>query len=374
VSQEKATNTSLRFYRRTEQLVTDDNYIDISDAGNYFGPLEILVNVRLSSVRNALRVALDYYGPTEGSSMREAKVKTLSELAWSSIPEDRFDTELSLQEPTSLTLTTEDELLISVNLWISGRDPLEPFPEMEGLLSSWSRSRNAELVELEASLWTADLWTAFFRLPLRGKNILFAQTFGEQVVALADAFIDGPPSVNSIIHLLDCGNVRALIGAAECGIFECKRSLMIDQERAKLELAKDVAAIANGEDQGVIVIGLETKTKDGKDYVVKVHPIPDAHKLAKRARRTIDRYVFPQIEGLTVRSCPQEGGDIIYIHIPPQPQELKPFLIGGAFIDGKIEGAIISVPRRRDDDTISLSPASLHAFLAAGYAYFRGKQ
>jgi hypothetical protein len=301
-------------------------------------------------------------------------VKVLSELAWSSITEDDFDSSLSMHEPTSLVLTTEDELLISVKLWVPGRDPFEQFPEMEDLLSSWGGPRNEELVALEASVWITDLWTAFFRLPLRGKSIRSVQIFGQQAIALAEAFIDGPPSVDSVIHLLDCGNGEALIGAPECGIFECKRSLLIDQERAKLKLAKDVAAMANSEKQGVIVIGLETKTKDEKDYVVKVHPLSAAYKLAKRARRIIDRYVFPPVEGLTVRSCPQAEGDLIYIHVPAQPQELKPFLVGGAFVDGEVEGAIISVPRRRDDDTINLSPASLHAFLAAGYALFRGKQ
>jgi hypothetical protein len=35
-----------------------------------------------------------------------------------------------------------------------------------------------------------------------------------------------------------------------------------------------------------------------------------------------------------------EGSNLLVVHIPPQPEELKPFLVHGAIVGGKVEGAL----------------------------------
>lgn len=54
--------------------------------------------------------------------------------------------------------------------------------------------------------------------------------------------------VEGIISLLESGNFESLIGKPEDLFFECKgSSYQLEQDREKLELAKDVSAFANAQ-------------------------------------------------------------------------------------------------------------------------------
>jgi len=46
---------------------------------------------------------------------------------------------------------------------------------------------------------------------------------------------------------------------------------------------------------------------------------------------------------------------LMLIDIPPQPEELKPFLVHGAIVDGRIEGAFISIVRCRGESSIPIT-------------------
>jgi hypothetical protein len=62
---------------------------------------------------------------------------------------------------------------------------------------------------------------------------------------------------------------------------------------------------------------------------------------------------------------------LILIDVPPQPEELKPFLVHGAVVDGKAEGEFISIVRRQGDETIPITAKAIHSTLAAGLALLR---
>ena len=66
-----------------------------------------------------------------------------------------------------------------------------------------------------------------------------------------------------------------------------------------------------------------------------------------------------------------EGGDLFLIEVPPQPEELQPFLVQGAIVDGETHGAFVSIVRRRDDESVATSAAAIHSTLAAGRALLR---
>jgi hypothetical protein len=66
-----------------------------------------------------------------------------------------------------------------------------------------------------------------------------------------------------------------------------------------------------------------------------------------------------------------DDGMLILIDVPPQPEELKPFLVHGAIVDGKAEGAFISIVRRQGDETIPITAPMIHSMLAAGRALLR---
>ena len=63
---------------------------------------------------------------------------------------------------------------------------------------------------------------------------------------------------------------------------------------------------------------------------------------------------------------------LVLLDIPPQPEELKPFLVHGAIVDGRVEGAFISIVRRRGESSIPITAPMIHSTLAAGRALLRG--
>ena len=83
--------------------------------------------------------------------------------------------------------------------------------------------------------------------------------------------------------------------------------------------------------------------------------------------------MFPPVEGLRVEAlADQHDGQLLCLFIPRQPEELKPFLVQGVIVGEKVEGAFISIVRRRGEHSIAVSPAALHAQIAAGRALLRG--
>ena len=66
-------------------------------------------------------------------------------------------------------------------------------------------------------------------------------------------------SIADIAAILESGDFSPLIGALEDEHLECKSApYQLDQERGKMELAKDVSALANA-DGGFILIGVTTE-------------------------------------------------------------------------------------------------------------------
>lgn len=57
---------------------------------------------------------------------------------------------------------------------------------------------------------------------------------------------------------------------------------------------------------------------------------------------------------------------LVLVEVPPQPEELKAFLVSGAVVHGRVEGAFISIVRRRGEHSLAISPAGIHAAVPAG--------
>ena len=54
-----------------------------------------------------------------------------------------------------------------------------------------------------------------------------------------------------------------------------------------------------------------------------------------------------------------------------QSPELKPFLVHGAILEGKVNTAFFSIVTRISDETTATSPQAVHALLVAGRAASR---
>ena len=105
--------------------------------------------------------------------------------------------------------------------------------------------------------------------------------------------------------------------------------------------------------------------------ITRVTPVRALSKGVAQHLKAIDQRVFPPVDGLAVEEVPVGDGSLILIYVPPQPEESKPFLVTGAIVDERVEGAFISIVRRRGEDSIPITAESIHATLAAGRALLR---
>ncbi|WP_143570777.1 AlbA family DNA-binding domain-containing protein [Streptomyces acidiscabies] len=179
----------------------------------------------------------------------------------------------------------------------------------------------------------------------------------------------GPVLTQNLCH----GAPESLIGMEESDWLEVKsQGYDLDIFRDRIELAQDVSRFANSEGGGILVVGYRTKKTRHGEVIAKFTPEKEELVRANRYRSVIDARVFPLVDGLKVRTSRQEGGYVLSILVPPQAEENKPFLVHGAIVDGKMEGAFISVVRRRGEASIPITGPAIHSMLAAGRGLLRG--
>jgi hypothetical protein len=85
----------------------------------------------------------------------------------------------------------------------------------------------------------------------------------------------------------------------------------------------------------------------------------------------VDLPAVPALKPLVVET--RVGHGLVVISIPTQEEELKPFLVHGAIVDGRMESAI-SIVRRSGEDSIPITAQQIHSTLAAGRALLRRGQ
>lgn len=206
----------------------------------------------------------------------------------------------------------------------------------------------------------------------RGRNVADLVGVGLNALALLDAVDNGNLGREQVADLLRGGHAEALVGQAEGQWLEAKRQHYDFASTAgKISLARAVARFANAEQGGLVVVGLETKGVAGQDVIRKVTPLPHDPWIVRRYRQILEHRLYPPPDGLRIEAIVGKNGDLVLLEIPPQPEDLKPFLVHGAIIDGKTEDAFISIVRRRGDTSIPTTAAMIHAALAAGRALLR---
>lgn len=172
----------------------------------------------------------------------------------------------------------------------------------------------------------------------------------------------------AVVNVIEAGYPSGLIGAKESEWLEAKSEPWdLDTDFGKIELAQDVARLANATG-GVIVIGATTRKVDGEETVTRVGGIRPDHFSSHRAKMTIDARVFPPVDGLTVRRVAIKGSShaIGYVRVPAQDSAVQPFLVHGSIVGRKVEGAFISIVKRRGDQSLSVRAEELHLWLTAG--------
>lgn len=286
-----------------------------------------------------------------------------------------FDYEYSVASPVSLVLDDNDlivEVLAEMDDYFEEAEATAIAATTLRPLLDRSRAvlrRASPHRQSAASPW---LYTIQVKAPTRGRTVGQLYELGTDVEALLTAATTGTLSRETVLDLIRGGRAELLVGASEGQWLDAKKQdYDLDNDRGKISLAQDVARFANGEEGGLIVVGMATKKSRGTETISATCPVPPPSHGVRRHSQTIDARVFPPVDGLTVEEVRHHSGVLILVHVPPQPEELKPFLVHGAIVGERFEGAFISIVRRRGEESVPITAQAIHSTLAAGRALLR---
>lgn len=170
-----------------------------------------------------------------------------------------------------------------------------------------------------------------------------------------------------LVNMLRSSRLGVIVGCAESNWLDFKMLTDVESNSGKIKIAREVAAFANGDRSAVLVIGYKTDKVDGVDIAVKLTPVTSRWHEPDRYRKIIDERIVPHVRGLEVNRVDAGGGTcVVWILIPAQPDQLKPFLVRGAIVDSKTRGEFFSIDVRRGDATMSVDAREIHAWISAG--------
>lgn len=219
------------------------------------------------------------------------------------------------------------------------------------------------------------VWYLTLEIPARGRSISDARAAFFAVQDLWYATLGGAGiSVASAAAFIRAQRPELLIGTAESEWLEVKRAgYALQRTDQQLELAKDVAALANTANGGLLVIGLITVSRGGQDVIVRYEAVDPTTIEPAKYLSVLRSTVYPMPERMTIERIETEpGGALLLIDIPAQPPEVRPVLVKGAIAEGRVLGSHVSLVTRRGDLTVPTDPVVLHSLIAAGRAALSG--
>lgn len=326
------------------------------DIGDLRAPLEVLRDASATSLRQAVA----RYQHEHGGE---------STTVWTSTtPAAHFSITYSPLEPTALEVSPKRILLRTI---AELRTTLTE-DALENITRSFLEDAGASLLECDVEGEGFDTyWSVVYEVRSRGRTVEQLLAYGGRLEAFLGA-LDPTGSIapDSIAPLARRGFLDVLLGHPETAWLDVKsQGYDLAEDFKRVELARDVAAFANSEHGGILLVGASTRSIGGTDVITKVAPVPVDSINPRRYRAVIDARVVPPVEHLgveAVRDSTSHG--YLIITIPPQPEQHKPFLVHGAVVAKRVEGTYISVVRRRGEDNMPINAISLHSMLAAGRA------
>ena len=173
--------------------------------------------------------------------------------------------------------------------------------------------------------------------------------------------------------ILDSGDFDALIGAVENDWLECKAApYRTKEEHQKLELAKDVSALANASG-GIILIGLKTQREPTHfgDQIREARSFPQRLVNANQYHDILKSWIYPTPQQVEIRWYPSHSDrkkGILAICIPVQVSVDKPFLLTRTLdAKGKRVEIVFGHVERRRSGVDPRSVERLHALIRDGF-------
>jgi hypothetical protein len=208
--------------------------------------------------------------------------------------------------------------------------------------------------------------------PTRGRTVADAWGFHRELRTLLSAASSGELSPSTALDLLRAGKGNLLRGQPESAWLEAKAlPYKLSDESVKYELGKDVAAMANSREGGIIVLGMSTEKKKRKSEVDTIGDYNEIDlKRVKRQqyRHLVAKWVYPTLNGFEVELIEGSAKDwgIAILVIPPQLETKRPFLVQGAVDDGNVLGSHVLLPWRREDDISAMDAVAIHDRIRLG--------
>lgn len=330
---------------------------------------EDLPQIPALDLRDVLKVRCHVYGDDEA----EAEVSVL--------PEAHFD-EDGLVQPIGFELV-RGQLFVTVYCiagWPDGGDEADVVESVRRLVAPLLAANRCNLELIEADDWSSGPIDIGVRMriavPWRGKTVGDLYRVAGDVLELCNVFASGELTRETVGDVVRGGAAHLLVDQPEGNWLDAKaEEYDLASTKGKVSLAQAVARFANAEDGGLIVIGAKAKKVPGGEIIRQVKGVaPRQADTVARYQRVLDQHLYPPVFGLRVDVVPTSDElALILLDIPPQPEELKPFLVHGAImVTGDTEGSFISIVQRRGEGSIPITAPMIHASLAAGRALLRG--
>jgi hypothetical protein len=184
---------------------------------------------------------------------------------------------------------------------------------------------------------------------------------------------DGLVNRQELLARLDAGDFDALIGEPESDEIDFKRDpYRLDEPAQAFELAKDVAAFANIEPGGLLIVGFWAPKLEGADVEVvdSVHVFDRAMFNRDVWLDKAQQRIYPTVVGLDAGFKPSANDPdrgVAVITVPPQRAESRYFLVAKAFVsDDGAPGWMIGVSVRSADRNRAFRVEEVHALVSRG--------
>ncbi|MBI2360557.1 MAG: ATP-binding protein [Deltaproteobacteria bacterium] len=179
-------------------------------------------------------------------------------------------------------------------------------------------------------------------------------------------------AIDELRVILGSGDFSPLIGRFEDQRIECKgQPYRLESEEQKLELAKDVSALANT-DGGLVLIGVAT-TRDsahGQDRITAVRPFELARFDQDRYQKVIGDWLWPPQSQIDVRWFPSQGDDtrgVGAIFVPEASAADQPVVVAKTLLDTPRRVEIVfGLCQRRAATVGHLTVERIHTLLRDG--------
>jgi len=277
-----------------------------------------------------------------------------------------------MREPLELQVWPDGSFVVEIEF--TGQDARtdqESGRSVAAVLGPWASARGWRLLSLtnDRSRSLPDVWNAAFLLLDTGRAVAETLDFARHAMAVAEAHRYGGQLAGRLLDLLRAGDALGLTGTPVTAVFQPRPQAPSDAG-GDFRLALDVCAFANSAYGGLLVLGLE----DDGAQVTGVRAGITGESATARVRAAVERLVFPVPEGVLAEAVPSGTGDgqLVIVHVPPQEQLLKPFLVYGTVEGGQLSGIGVTLVERRHATIYTNGIAALHSQIAAGRALLGG--